>query len=190
MGRVTGYQCQMPYFRADQLEPAVWGWVSDILLDPEHLAEGLRAQQAEAERASQALRDRLTLVEESIAEHDQQIERLLDLYLSSDDFPKELLDEKKAKLTMARQELEKEREGFARHLQQTAIPDARIEEIEEFCRQVGEGLDKASFEDKQQILDFLDVRGKLAVEDGQKVVYVRCVIDQARLPIVSPTVEC
>jgi len=80
------------------------------LLDPDHLAEELRAQQAEAERASQALRDRLTLVvEESIAEHDQQIERLLDLYLSSDDFPKELLDEKKAKLTMARQELGKER---------------------------------------------------------------------------------
>ena len=160
------------------------------MLHPDQLADGLRAQQAEAERANQALRHRLALVEKGIAEHDQQLEQLLDLYLGSGDFPKELLDEKKARLTQARQELEKERERLVRHLQQAMIPDARIEEIEEFCRQVSEGLGNASFEDKRQTLELLDVRGKLAVEDGQKVVYVSCVIDQARLSIVSPSPWC
>jgi len=186
-GRMPGYECQMPHFRGDQLEPAVWEWVSDLLLHPDQMTDGLRAQQAEAKRANQILRDRLALVEESIADHDHQIERLLDLYLTGDDFPKELLDEKKARLTRTRQELEKERGGLVRHLQQTMIPDAQVEEIEEFCRQVSEGLGNTSFEDKRKILELLNVRGQLAIEDGQKVVYVSCVIDQARLPIVSST---
>jgi len=190
LGHATGYTCQMPHFRGDQLEPAVWGWVSDLLLQPGQLADGLRAQQSEVERTSRALRDRLALLEESIADHGHQIERLLDLYLIGDDFPKELLDEKKARLTKARQELEKEREGLVRHLQQTVIPDAQIEEIEEFCRQVSEGLENASFEDKRRILELLDVRGQLAVEDGQKVVYISCMIDQTRVPIVSPSSWC
>jgi len=90
-------------------------------------------------------------------------------------------------LTRTKQELEKERGGLVRHLQQTMIPDAQVEEIEEFCRQVSEGLGNTSFEDKRKILELLNVRGQLAIEDGQKVVYVSCVIDQARLPIVSST---
>lgn len=186
MGQVTGHKCQMPHFRADQLEPAIWGWVSNLLLHPDQLAEGLRAQQTEAKRASQALQDRLTLVEKHIAEHDRQIEKLLELYLSSEDFPKELLREKRARLTKAKQDLEKERSSLARHLEQIIIPDTRIEEIEEFCGRIREGLKSASFEDKRQILELLDVQGKLAVEDGRKVVYVNCIIDQTRLAIVSP----
>jgi uncharacterized protein YhaN len=136
------------------------------LVHPDQLADGLRAQQAESERANRSLRDRLALVEKSIADHDHQIERLLDLYLSSDDFPREFLEEKKAQLTKSKHDLERERESLARHLGRVVIPDARIEEIEEFCHQVSKGLDNALFEDKQQILGLLDVRGKLAVEDG------------------------
>jgi site-specific DNA recombinase len=31
-GRMPGYECPMPSFRGDQLEPAVWGWVSDLFI--------------------------------------------------------------------------------------------------------------------------------------------------------------
>jgi hypothetical protein len=45
-----------------------------------------------------------------------------------------------------------------------------------------------SFESKRQIIDLLDVRVTLAVEDGQKVAYARCLIeDETELPIVSNT---
>ena len=190
IGNVVGRRCGMPSFRADQLEPAVWGWVADLLLHPDQLAEGLRARQAEAEEEAKALRDRLGLVEKSIADHDRQIEKLLDLYLSGDDFPKELLTQRKKELVKAREELEEERATLARALEAATVSDAAIEEVEAFCRQVREGLEHATFEDKRRIIELLDVRGQLAVEDGQKVVYVSCVIDQARLSIESPSPWC
>ncbi len=190
IGHVSGRDCNMPHFRADELEPAVWEWVSGLLMHPDQLAEGLREQQAEAGRETQPLWDRLELVEKSIANHDRQIEKLLDLYLTSDDFPKELLEEKKARLTKARQDLEVERERLARYLQRAVLSDVQIEEIETFCRHVGEGLQNATFEDKRRVLEALDVQGKLAVEDGQKIVYVSCVIDEARVPIVSSSLCC
>jgi len=38
-------------------------------------------------------------------------------------------------------------------------------------------LERANFDSKRQILEFLDVRGKIAFESGEKVVYFRCQID-------------
>jgi len=42
-----------------------------------------------------------------------------------------------------------------------------------------------TFDDKRQILDLLDVRGKLAVENGGKVVYVKCLIARQQLLVVT-----
>ncbi|MFN8485284.1 MAG: hypothetical protein U0768_19780 [Anaerolineae bacterium] len=54
-------------------------------------------------------------------------------------------------------------------------------EIEAFCAEVREGLDEATFEDKRRYFELLDLHAKLAVEDGEKVVYVKCLIGSQRL---------
>ena len=56
--------------------------------------------------------------------------------------------------------------------------------IQSFCAEVADGLDNATFEDKRQYFDLLDVRGKLAVENNEKVVYAKCKIEQQRLSLV------
>src|SRR4051794_15236917 len=69
------------------------------------------------------------------------------------------------------------------HLPETHIEptDDQIAQIEAFCDEVCKGLDNATFEDQQRYIALLDVRGTLAIEDGEKVVYATCKIGKQRL---------
>jgi len=46
-----------------------------------------------------------------------------------------------------------------------------------------EGLEVATFEQKRQLIDLLDVRGKLAIENDEKVVYIKCILGQQLLSV-------
>ena len=50
---------------------------------------------------------------------------------------------------------------------------------------VGAELDNATIDDKRKYFDWLDARGKLAVENGEKVVYAKCRIGERRLSLVQ-----
>jgi site-specific DNA recombinase len=181
----AGAKCDLPYFSVEQLDAVVWNWVENILLHPDQLAAGLRQRQAQITRAGQALRERLNLLDSQIKEQNQQLQRLLDLYLSSADFPKEMLTERKTMLEKTKSELERERAGLVAHLEETTVTDAQIEELETFADLVRNGLEHVQTEDKRRILDLLELKGVLAVENGQKVVYLRCEVDSATLSIAS-----
>ena len=59
--------------------------------------------------------------------------------------------------------------------------------VDAFCAKIRNGLDQADFNTKRQIIELLDVRGKIAFENGEKVIYLKCLIDtqeqQQRLPM-------
>ena len=67
------------------------------------------------------------------------------------------------------------------HLNSVIITDEQAADIISFCEIVKVGLDLTTFEDKRSLIELPDVRGTLAVEDGQKVVYVKCLHEQQRL---------
>ena len=64
--------------------------------------------------------------------------------------------------------------------------------IENFARKVSAGLEIADqdFEARRQIIGLLDVRVTLAIEDGEKIAYLRCLLDEASLPIESTSPRC
>ena len=70
------------------------------------------------------------------------------------------------------------------HLGTITYSDQDLVIIEEFCAHIRENLDYATFEGKRRILELLDVRGTLAVEDDQKVVYVSCLISPQPVSLV------
>lgn len=49
-------------------------------------------------------------------------------------------------------------------------------------------LANEDFEMRRQIIDTLDVRATQAVEEGEKVVYVRCVAGDSVLSVVSDNI--
>jgi len=198
-GKYLYYRCESRYaldsarecsimvgFRADHVDTAVWDWVKSFLIDPVALAEGLRTEQEEREEASRPLRDRLAVVDDLLADNQRQLERLLDLYLS-DDFPKELLTERQERLYETLGALERERADLVARLAAQTLTDEQVQTIAEFAQEVAQGLEKADndFAARRQLIEMLDVRATLAVEDGQKVAYVRCMMGDDAWPIAS-----
>ena len=73
------------------------------------------------------------------------------------------------------------------HVRHVTMTDDQLSYIEAFWAKIRTGLDQADFNAKHQFIEVLDIRGKIAFENGQKVVYLKCLTDpkeqQQRLPI-------
>ena len=190
-GRLVEKNCDAKLFRADHVDAAVWVWVKSWLSDPEALRHGLEKQQAEQERANKPLFNRLAVIDDLLSDRRRQLEKLLDLYLSGD-FDKTMLTDRKTRLETTITALEKERDDLVTTLESQTLTDEQIATIEDFAKKVSAGLEIADqdFEARRQIIDLLDVRVTLAIEDGEKIAYVRCLLDEASLSIESTSSRC
>jgi site-specific DNA recombinase len=167
--------CDMSNVRGDWTDSLVWEWAKMIIENPENLRVGLDGVQNELQQANQALLDRLSIIDEQMQEHQKQLDKLLDLYLGGD-FPKEILTERKARLESMLANLHKEQDDLARHIRKVTMTDDQLSFIEAFCAKIRNGLDNADFNTKRQIIELLDIRGKIAIENGEKVIYLKCLI--------------
>ncbi len=73
---------------------------------------------------------------------------------------------------------------FARGL---VISDEQVEDIKSFCESIKDELDTATFDQKRQLLEMLDVRGTLAIEDNERVIYVKCLVAPRQRLSLAPT---
>ena len=138
------------------------------------------------EQENQALFERLGIIEEKITQYQCQLDRLLDLYLDSN-FPKEVLTERKSHLEDLLFNLEKEKNDLLAPVRHVTMTDEQLDYIEAFCAKIKKGLDHADYKTKRRIIELLDISGKIAFENGEKVLYLKCLLDpkeqQQRLPI-------
>lgn len=107
--------------------------------------------------------------EDLIAGNRTQLDRLLDLYLGGK-FNQDALIDRKTRLEETIAKLEAERAKLSARLS-GEFSQADITELIQFAHDLAAGLDKAdkSFETRQRIIELLDVRGILVVEDGERV---------------------
>lgn len=189
-GQMANINCDARYYRADKVDGVVWEWVKSFLIDEKALAEGLQAQQARQEQTSRPLRDRLNAIDDLLTEHRAQLERALDLYLSGD-FPREMLTERKERLQSTVGALERERINLVAQLEAQTLTDEQVQTSIEFAEKVRGGLEAADqdFETRRQLIDTLDVRATLVMEDGERVVYVQCTLGEGALSIASDTIK-
>jgi site-specific DNA recombinase len=176
--------CKAERFRADRVDHLVWAWVKSFLTNPATLAQGLNEYQAERKKVNAPLLERLRAVDNLLAGNKAQLRRLLDLYLAGD-FPKEMLTERKARLEVTIEAFQKERDNLAATVEAQTVTQEQMQTLQDFAADVAEGLEaaEADFQTRRCIIEALDVQATLAVEDGQKVVYVRCVLGKKLLPI-------
>ena len=135
--------------------------------------------------ASGSSSKRLAAIEELLADNQEQMQRLLDLYLTGD-FAREMLVEHKAMLEAVREALQAERDNLMARLEAQTITGKQAVTIKEFAQKIASGLDEAdkSFEARRQIIELLDARGTLALENEEKVIYVQCAIGEKALSIM------
>jgi site-specific DNA recombinase len=175
--------CDMPYFRMREVDDAIWVWLSEMLSNAERLAERLKGKQVDAIQSNKALFDRLNIIERRITVTEKQIEQLLDLYLSNV-LSKESLQERKGRLDETLAKLLREQSDISTNFQNQVLSDDQIAHIATFCEQIRQGPEVDSLVQRRQIIDLLDVRCTLTVENGVKVIYLKCLIGRQRLPVV------
>jgi site-specific DNA recombinase len=181
-----GCECDLPYFRADHVDAAVWAEIRGYLEDDQKLRKGYEKRQAELEKANAPLIKRLAVVKELIAENQQQLERALDLYLSGD-FSREILTDRKTRLDETIEALERERDTITAQLQAQTFTEAQVESFERFLEKVSQSLDlaDADFEARRRIIEMMNAEITPVIEDGEKVVWLRCIVGECRLSIES-----
>jgi site-specific DNA recombinase len=149
----TGRSCDSRFIPAGALDELVWQDLCDLLCHPGVIQQALR-------RASgghwlpqewQARRENLRRGQVSLT---QQLERLTEAYLGAvmplTEYQRRRADLEKRQQALARQEEQLRREGA--QMQEIAGLEASVEA---FCRRVASGLDKATFEQKRQLVELL-----------------------------------
>jgi hypothetical protein len=167
--------CDAPQFKGRDVDRVVWEWLVSLIKNPKALLDGLQGTKQESAQENQILIDRLEIIEKKIEDQDKQLAKLLDLYLAGE-FPRELLTERKTRLEENLASLRKEHQELQDMIENVILSESQMEEIQKFCDGIRDRVDIASFEEKRQLLELLDVRGKLAVENDEKVVHVTCLI--------------
>jgi site-specific DNA recombinase len=186
--RYPDRSCRRMRFRVDHVDEAVWDWIKPLLTEPETLMEALAAQKEKHDEENAPILERLGVVDDLLADNRRQLERLLDLYLAND-FPKEVLLDRKKRLESTIQALEKERGNLLVRLEARTLTDKQIQTIKEFAAKAAKAVTASdsedSFESRRQIIEQLDMEALLAVEGSQKVAHVCCMLGAEVLHIGS-----
>lgn len=81
-------------FRGDYVDDIAWSWIVSIFLNPEELETGYQLHQAQLYAQNEPVLQQLELAKELLSEHQEKLDRLLDLYLAGDIDREMLIDRK------------------------------------------------------------------------------------------------
>lgn len=149
---------------------------------------GFGKYQAEEETENAPLLERLKVVEDLLTGIQAQLARLLDLYLSGE-FSKQILTDRKERLESTIDALERERANLAAHLMTHTLTEDQIRDLQGFLSEITQGLQiaDADFRTHRRVIEALDVRATLTIEDGERVIHAHCIVDRQEIRTVSRT---
>jgi len=195
VGDTVKGNCGLPSFRAEQVDGLVWGWLKEYFQDPADLRNKLEAYKAERDKMKKPALALMRANENLIADNQSQLDRLLDLYLSGT-FDKDVLTDRKTRLEGTIAKLELERSELQERL--GGMPAGNeMDEVVAFAYDIAAGLEAADkdFAKRRRIIEVLNVRAILVVEDGEKVVYasfiltgeqsIRLILPRCERPVVN-----
>jgi len=168
--------CDARPFKGKDVDRVIWEWLVNLIKDPRAVMEGLQESQNDSTQENKILIERLEMIENQIEGQDIQLTKLLDLYLTGD-FPRDVLAERKTHLEKNLANLRKEHQELSATLEDIALTDSQIDEIQEYCDSIRDRLNTASFDEKRQLIDLFDVNGKLAIENKVKVIHITCLLN-------------
>ena len=136
----VGGKCDAPNFRAEHVDSTIWEWVKALLIDEKTLDDGLHVYQEQKAIQFAPLRERLSQVEKLLTKHKQQLERLLDLYLS-DDLAKEMFTSRKKEIELSITGLENESRDLKSRLDVETLTPERVKDIHDFAARIRKDLE-------------------------------------------------
>jgi site-specific DNA recombinase len=181
-------ECNLPLFHTSDVDAAIWQWLKGRLTDPDQLERGLLEIHQDREELNAPIRSRLAVAEDLLAKNRAQLERLVDLYVSGE-FPKDVLAERKARLESLISDLESQKAELMEHLASHSLTIEQIRTAKELAEQISIRIDAMDedFAPRRQLVEILDLRATLAVENDERVVYVSCHLGDDRVFVCCAT---
>lgn len=146
-------RCSAPYIPAGDLDDLLWQDLVLVLTDPGQIAQALERAHG-GQWLPQEVQARQGSMRRALAHLQRQQQRLLDAYLAA---VVELPEFERTREELRRREeslLEQQRQLEALARQQLDL-QAMATSMESFCRQVREGLDQATFEQRRALVELL-----------------------------------
>jgi hypothetical protein len=177
----TKPNCGLPGFRLELVDTAVWNFIRELLLHPDSLRTMLEDSQKELQERNADLMYRLTRIGDRIAQQERRVTALINEYADtiSQGGNSEAAEQMRDLFRRARDdaqqllsELLEEKERIIVQLEGAVISDELIEDITTFALAVKDELDFLPFTGRRELVETLGLRGELAFEDGQKVLYI------------------
>lgn len=168
--------CPEGYLRADAVEPAVWGWLLRLFTSPDDFEAGLQRMIERAQSDAGPIGDQLAACETNLRMAAADIKRLVAAFGDAHDpvvaeALRAQVDEKAA----LKDSLERERAGLAARLAAVAITPAQAGEIRALALEIGRNLERATYEQKRQLLERLQLEVRLIrKEDGRRALEAEC----------------
>ncbi|MBN1665955.1 MAG: recombinase family protein [Anaerolineales bacterium] len=165
---------------AEFAEASAWDWIARLLGDPENRRRSLREMQSAALNQSKPLRKRLEQVNKLIAKNKADADALVSQFL--DNRPQGLPEVLQAAIVRKAEDiqkliasLEEERARIQHNLRGTIVTDEDIDLVDSLFQSITQaiqddydyGLQQATEEDKQKIINLLDLRGDVIGETSQ-----------------------
>ena len=171
--------CDSPAFNVNAVDAAVWNWLVNLLDNIDNVREGYKKHQEQVKKDLEPIRAEMVSLNRLIEVEKRKLDKILDLYLDSDDLTKDLLTERRKRYTDTITSLQLELEELEQKIEQQEVPDSAIDSVLEYAARIGEGLKNAedTFEARRWLVETLDVTGELFLNElGEKMVKVKCVL--------------
>jgi hypothetical protein len=170
------------FFPAKAVDAVVWDWVKQLLTDPQALMAAYREAQEQQAADSVAIQDQVDAIDRQIEKQQARLSRLLEeLSEAEGAFTRASLKEKCKETEQVLETLTADRVALAERIEVETISDADIATIESFAFDVRDELETADFALKRRIVEALNLRGRMANEEGEKVLYLDWAVDTVKL---------
>ncbi len=171
-------------YSAQSLDDQVWDWIYSLMTDTRQLRIGLQDYQNRREEDLAPLRERAEVICQLLRDHQEQLDRLVDLYVSGQ-FDKQILWERKNRLETTIAGLEAEQKHITQELEGQSLTEEQTLSIIEFAEKIAPKMDTKNFDKKRELIELLDVTTELKIENGEKIATVRCFLGEKVLRVVS-----
>jgi len=163
-GRKTHYTgCNAPYLPIDLLDNAAWGWVTQLLTDPEKLEQGLIEYRARCEDGLQGKRQQVAELEKEIHEIGHRIKTLaIEFANEKDEFVRAVLREQRDIAARQRQAAILRQGVLEQELANGELSARDIETIRQWAKVITDELaGDWDVTEKRDLLTLIDFRGRL-----------------------------
>ena len=170
-------RCSYPSIRAEIIEPAVWQYIWDFLLNPNEVQNEINRRNESRVDEIYQWKDRLEAFEKIIFDCDSQLTKLLEAAIT-EEFPKAIIRQKRNEIELQKEKAIQKAEYYRVLLDKSEISNQQIVEASQFINQLKIRSNCLTVQRKREILEILEIQIKVLerLETGEDLLEITGII--------------